>query len=85
MKIYEAYGQSEPPPSSPISRFDEHAGFFGKAEAPCIKIALLNEDGSFCEDGEEGEVCISVENSGTRPWDFSPSITGIRTETRSRG
>jgi len=62
VKIYEAYGQSETAPIFANFGFDEPMpGSLGKP-SPMYKIALLNEDGSFCEEGEEGEVCISVEN-----------------------
>lgn len=62
VKICEAYGQSETAPIFANFHFDEPMpGSLGRP-SPMYKIALLDEEGHFCEEGEEGEVCISVEN-----------------------
>ena len=62
MKIYEAYGQSETGPIFANFHFDEPMpGSLGKP-SPMYDIALLDENGNPCEEGEEGEVCISVAN-----------------------
>ena len=60
VKIYEAYGQTETTPIFANFCFDEPMpGSLGKPN-PLYRIALLDEDGSICEEGEEGEVCIYV-------------------------
>ncbi|MGI6151524.1 MAG: AMP-binding protein [Christensenellales bacterium] len=62
VKIYEAYGQSETAPVFANFQFDEPMpGSLGKP-SPMYQIALLDEAGNPCEEGEEGEVCISVKN-----------------------
>ena len=62
IKIREAYGQSESTPIFANFIYDEPMpGSLGKPN-PLYNVALLTESGEICEFGEEGEVCINVEN-----------------------
>ncbi len=61
LSIYEGYGQTETTPLlATIPCIEPRPGSLGKP-VPGWKLALLREDGTPCPAGEEGEICINIE------------------------
>ena len=61
LRIYEGFGQTES--SVLLANYpwvEIRPGSMGKP-APVYNIALLNEEGKFCEDGVVGSICIKVD------------------------
>ena len=59
--IYEGFGQTESPVIvANIIGFEPHPGSMGRP-MPFANVRLLRTDGSFCEPGEEGEICIECD------------------------
>ena len=62
IKLREGFGQTETPVIiASFPWFEPRAGSMGKP-SPWLNARLLNTKGEFCEVGEEGEVCIDINN-----------------------
>lgn len=61
LTIYEGFGQTETPLTiGNLTNTTPRAGSMGKP-VPLYNVAILREDGTCCDVGETGEICISID------------------------
>lgn len=61
LTIFEGFGQTETPLTiGNLTNTEPRPGSMGKP-VPLYKVAILREDGSECEAGETGEICINID------------------------